>query len=284
MEELPDLVAGRSERSAASPLGMYYRECVDFALWRVNQQMGSTSAPFKFLNGTFRPDGQSLGSALTWKAGWDAKGWPTGSTPRVGAVVWYAPGAGGADPTSATSPWSRKSRTTAPTSKRATTATRPRMDHSYYTRTVATLSPQPSCTCPLKRRRSEKAPDPDRGGAALRRPAHRQRTPRRHRRHQPRQPTPSAPVSLSANSGPQAPGGTVPATIGITWDQASKDNAVEVAEKAMADFARPGVEEKQWANDLARWLTPQATADYSAVDPANIPATRVTGPATLTRR
>jgi hypothetical protein len=93
--------------------------------------------------------------------------------------------------------------------------------------------------------------------------------------------TPSAPVSLSANSGPQAPGGTVPATIGISWDQASKDQAVDVAEKAMADFARPALEERQWANDLARWLTPQATANYSAVDPANIPASRVTGPAAL---
>ena len=92
---------------------------------------------------------------------------------------------------------------------------------------------------------------------------------------------PSTPVSLSVSSGPQAPGGTIPATIGISWDQASKDRAVDVAEKAMADFARPGVEERQWANDLARWLTPQATADYSAVDPANIPANRVTGPATL---
>jgi hypothetical protein len=92
---------------------------------------------------------------------------------------------------------------------------------------------------------------------------------------------PSAPVSLSAGSGPQAPGGTAPATTGITWDQASKDKAVEVAEKAMANFARPGVEGQQWANDLARWLTPQATADYSAVDPANVPANRVTGPATL---
>lgn len=94
-------------------------------------------------------------------------------------------------------------------------------------------------------------------------------------------PTSSAPVSLSANSGPQAPGGTIPATIGITWDQASRDNAVEVAGKAMADFARPTVEETQWANDLARWLTPQATADYSAVDPSNIRVSRVTGPATL---
>jgi hypothetical protein len=94
-------------------------------------------------------------------------------------------------------------------------------------------------------------------------------------------PTASSHVSLSAGSGPQAPGATAPATIGITWDQAGKDQAVDVAQKAMADFARPTVEEKQWANDLARWLTPQATADYSAVDPANIPANRVTGPATL---
>ncbi|QQQ64346.1 hypothetical protein [Paenarthrobacter ureafaciens] len=92
---------------------------------------------------------------------------------------------------------------------------------------------------------------------------------------------PSAQVSLSAGSGPQAPGGTVPATVGISWDQASKDRAVDVAQKAMADFARPSLEETQWANDLARWLTPQATADYSAVDPVTIPATRVTGPATL---
>ena len=94
--------------------------------------------------------------------------------------------------------------------------------------------------------------------------------------------SPSAPVSLSASSGPQAPGGTVPPTIGISWDQASKYQAVDIAQKAMADFARPTVGDQQWANDLARWLTPQATADYSAVDPANIPASRVTGPATLT--
>ncbi|WP_353713481.1 hypothetical protein [Arthrobacter sp. K5] len=93
-------------------------------------------------------------------------------------------------------------------------------------------------------------------------------------------PAASAPVSLSANSGPQAPGGTAPATTSIGWDQASRDRAMEVAEQAMADFARPAVDQKQWANDLARWLTPQATADYSAVDPANVPANRV-GPATL---
>ena len=53
-----------------------------------------------------------------------------------------------------------------------------------------------------------------------------------------RQPTSSAPVSLSANSGPQAPGGTIPATIGITWDQASKDEAMDVAENGH-DGLRP---------------------------------------------
>lgn len=94
-------------------------------------------------------------------------------------------------------------------------------------------------------------------------------------------PSPSASVFLSADGGPQAPGSTVPATLGIAWDQASRDAAVELAQDAMVDFARPGVDEKQWANDVARWLTPQATVDYSFVDPSTIPASNVTGPATL---
>lgn len=95
-------------------------------------------------------------------------------------------------------------------------------------------------------------------------------------------PTASAPVSLSADGGPQAPGSTVLPSTGIPWDQTSKDEAVKVAQDAMTDFARPGMDEKEWANDLARWLTPQATADYSSVDPVNIRASSVTGPATLT--
>ena len=94
-----DLPWRTSQIYQPSPLGMFNRECVDFALWRINQQLGSTTAPYKVLNGTFRPDGAVLGSALTWKDGWDAKGWPTGGTPRVGAVVWYSPGTGGADGT-----------------------------------------------------------------------------------------------------------------------------------------------------------------------------------------
>lgn len=85
--------------ASTSPLGMFNRECVDFALWRVNQQLGSTQAPFKVLNSTFRPDGQRLGNAVEWLQAWQVKGWPTGQQPRPGAVVYYGAGRGGADPT-----------------------------------------------------------------------------------------------------------------------------------------------------------------------------------------
>lgn len=91
-----DLPWGAGPVDATSPDGMFTRECVDFALWRVNQELGSTTFPFKALNATFRPDGKPLGSALTWKDGWDARGWPTGSAPQPGAIVWYAPNVGGA--------------------------------------------------------------------------------------------------------------------------------------------------------------------------------------------
>ncbi|MDR7165862.1 surface antigen [Pseudarthrobacter oxydans] len=127
--------------AAASPLGMFYRECVDFALWRVNQQMGSTGEPFKFLNGNFRPDGQGLGSALTWKSGWDAKGWPTGSVPRVGAVVWYAPGAGGADPTYGHVAVVKEVKDDGTYVEEGYNGNPPPDDHNYYTRTVSNEIP-----------------------------------------------------------------------------------------------------------------------------------------------
>ncbi|YCQ22762.1 CHAP domain-containing protein (plasmid) [Arthrobacter sp. Z1-9] len=127
--------------AAASPLGMFYRECVDFALWRVNQQMGSTGEPFKFLNGNFRPDGQGLGSALTWKAGWDAKGWATGATPRVGAVVWYAPGTGGADPTFGHVAVVKEVKDDGTYVEEGYNGNPPPDDHNYYTRTVSNTVP-----------------------------------------------------------------------------------------------------------------------------------------------
>ncbi|WP_285244210.1 CHAP domain-containing protein [Pseudarthrobacter sp. fls2-241-R2A-127] len=137
----PTWVQAGTGPAVASPLGMFYRECVDFALWRVNQQMGSTTAPFKFLNGTFRPDGQKLGSALTWKSGWDAKGWATGKTPRVGAVVWYAPGAGGADPTFGHVAVVKEVKDNGTYVEEGYNGNPPPDDHNYYTRTVSNTAP-----------------------------------------------------------------------------------------------------------------------------------------------
>ncbi|MDE8670691.1 CHAP domain-containing protein [Pseudarthrobacter sp. H3Y2-7] len=136
--------------AAASPLGMFYRECVDFALWRVNQQMGSTGAPFKFLNGTFRPDGQGLGSALTWKAGWDAKGWPTGSVPRIGAVVWYAPGVGGADPAFGHVAVVKEVKDNGTYVEEGYNGNPPPDDHNYYTRTVSSNVPSAFLYLPIQ--------------------------------------------------------------------------------------------------------------------------------------
>lgn len=124
-----------------SPLGMYNRECVDFALWRVNQQLGSTTTPYKVLNGTFRPDGAVLGSALTWKDGWDAKGWPTGGTPRVGAVVWYSPGTGGADGTYGHVAVVKAVNRDGSFLEEGYNGNPAPNDHTYYTRTVENSTP-----------------------------------------------------------------------------------------------------------------------------------------------
>jgi hypothetical protein len=93
--------------------------------------------------------------------------------------------------------------------------------------------------------------------------------------------TASAPVSLSAGGQPQAPGGTAPATLGVAWDDASKAAALATATKAMATYARPTAPAAAWIQELGQLTTPQAAADYQDTDPADIPATRITGPAQL---
>lgn len=87
----------------------------------------------------------------------------------------------------------------------------------------------------------------------------------------------TAPATLSAGGKSQAPGGTAPATLGIAWDEPSKAAALETATKAMTLYARPTVTDKVWIQELGQLLTAQATADYQYVDPANIPANKVTG-------
>jgi len=72
------------EGGGLSPLRYYYRECVDFVAWRLNRDIGVTSAPFRW-------DWSSLGagSAYSWVDAWQQKGWPTSNVPVVGAVAWF---------------------------------------------------------------------------------------------------------------------------------------------------------------------------------------------------
>lgn len=76
----------RNQGGGLSPLGYYYRECVDFVAWRLNRDAGTTSAPFRWTWSQLTPNG---GNAREWKAAWLAHGWPTGTTPVPGAVAWF---------------------------------------------------------------------------------------------------------------------------------------------------------------------------------------------------
>ena len=64
---------------------------------------------------------------------------------------------------------------------------------------------------------------------------------------------------------------------------ADKDRAEAVlaAEKVMVLFARTGVGADRWMKDLEPYLSAQAQQDYQGTDPANVPARKVTGRATV---
>lgn len=74
---------------------------------------------------------------------------------------------------------------------------------------------------------------------------------------------------------------TITAAPSPTWDEAARTSAAKAAEVSMRTFARPGLNAVAWWRALAPLLTQQAKQDYSYVDPAAIPARRVTGPARL---
>ncbi len=76
----------RNQGGGLSPLGYYYRECVDFVAWRLNRDAGTTHAPFKWTWSKLTPNG---GDGSQWKAAWLAHGWPTGTTPKPGSVAWF---------------------------------------------------------------------------------------------------------------------------------------------------------------------------------------------------
>lgn len=76
-------------------------------------------------------------------------------------------------------------------------------------------------------------------------------------------------------------GETVVAQPVPTWDPATREAAVDAAEAALTAFARPNLDYDTWWAELEPLLTPRAAADYAYVDPANVPATTVTGPGQL---
>lgn len=54
--------------------------------------------------------------------------------------------------------------------------------------------------------------------------------------------------------------------------------AADVAVAAMRAFARPDLDEDIWWRDFRAFLTTQAVLDYSYTDPAEVPASTLTGP------
>lgn len=105
-------------------------------------------------------------------------------------------------------------------------------------------------------------------------------------------PAPTAPAGgrPSANAEYDAPpAGTVNEDTGEivgqapvpTWDHSARVTAVEVAEQAMAAFARPDLDHESWWAQLVPLLDRQAQQDYAYVDPSNIPARATTGAGAL---
>jgi surface antigen len=77
----------RNQGGGLSPLGYYYRECVDFVAWRLNRDAGSKAGgPYVYTWSNLTPSG---GNASQWKSAWLNHGWATGTTPQVGAVAWF---------------------------------------------------------------------------------------------------------------------------------------------------------------------------------------------------
>ncbi|MFT2815434.1 CHAP domain-containing protein [Leifsonia sp. A12D58] len=69
-----------------SPLGYYYRECVDFVAWRLNRDAGASNGSWRWTWNSLTPGG---GNAYSWADAWAGHGWATSNTPVVGAVAWF---------------------------------------------------------------------------------------------------------------------------------------------------------------------------------------------------
>ncbi|MEJ5869383.1 hypothetical protein WDV85_16755 [Pseudokineococcus sp. 5B2Z-1] len=96
----------------------------------------------------------------------------------------------------------------------------------------------------------------------------------------------STPASAAATATPlsrgQDYGENVPdAEPSPTWDADAREAAVQHAGATMTAFARPGLPERQWWDELAPLMTVSGQDAYGAVDPTEVPARQVTGEAVL---
>lgn len=72
--------------------------------------------------------------------------------------------------------------------------------------------------------------------------------------------------------------------ISAVWDDTVEQAAAEAAIATMTAYVgRGSVNRDEWWQNLAPHLDAIATRDYAWLDPANIPANQVTGPAVITR-
>jgi surface antigen len=74
--------------NAVSPMGFNFRNCTDFVAWRLNEHLGTTSAPYAFSWWTF-VGSSGDGDAIGWKQDAMSHGFPVDSTPQVGSVAWW---------------------------------------------------------------------------------------------------------------------------------------------------------------------------------------------------
>lgn len=118
--------------SEPDPTNALPRECVAFAAWRVNQQLGGDENNIKF---------HSPSNAVGWQGYWDSRGWSYGSKPVVGAVVYYADGAGGSNPTYGHVAVVKEVREDGTFVEEGYNGLAAPNDHQYYTREVSNDTP-----------------------------------------------------------------------------------------------------------------------------------------------
>ncbi|MHA7174847.1 hypothetical protein ACX80B_17465 [Arthrobacter monumenti] len=95
--------------------------------------------------------------------------------------------------------------------------------------------------------------------------------------------TPSFPLAATpkAQEERHVPDSTPAPDPDATIGEADTADALNVATQAMTYYARPKLDAERWAEELSPLLTPKAAESYGYTNPANVPATEVTGEAAV---